>query len=119
MILIKKLLYDVALILIISFSIILLAESLLPTIITSHLSLLKLLLLLLGTLAGIVIIEKKTGNDKYPIKQYKKMIFPFVMIILFLLIGNSLLRFSLLENIFITTLTLVIFIIFYQLQNSK
>jgi hypothetical protein len=115
-ILVYKLLHDVLYVLLFSFTIILIAEGLLPGIITSHIGLLKLVVLLIVTFASILALGKKLGFTYQKTVSFKKSkVLPIAIIFLFLLIGNSLLRFALWENIFITISTLFVFIFFYQL----
>lgn len=115
---IYKLSHDALFILLSSFTIILIVEGLIPGIITSHLSLLKLSLPLLFVFGGIVLIGSKL-NLSYPkIKLSKNKLVPFLIVALFLMIGNSLLQFALWENIVITISTISIFILLYQLLNS-
>jgi len=116
--LIYKLAHDALFILLFSFTMILIVEGLIPGIITSHLSLLKLSLPLLFVFGGIVLIGSKL-NLSYPkIKLSKSKLVPILIVALFLMIGNSLLQFSLWENIAITISTISIFILLYQLLNS-
>ncbi len=111
-----KLLHDALHILLFAFTLILIAESLLPGIITAHVGLAKLVILLLLTFMGILSLGKKLELT-YPKKNslHKSKLLPIPIIILFLLIGNSLLGLALWENILITITTLFILILFYQL----
>lgn len=113
--LIYKLLHDTFFILLFSFTLILIAEGLLPGIASSHLSLAKLAIGLLATLGGIIAIGRKIEYVYPKTRLNKSKLLPFLIIMSFLLIGTSLLRFALWENILITILTLFFFILFYHL----
>jgi len=114
--LVYKLLHDALYILLFTFTLILIAESLLPGLITAHVGLAKLVILLLLSFMGIISLGKKLDLT-YPKKNslHKSKLLPIPVIILFLLIGNSLLGLALWENILITITTLFILILFYQL----
>lgn len=113
--LIYKLLHDTFFILLFSFTLILIAEGLLPGIASSHLSLAKMAIGLLATLGGIIAIGRKIEYVYPKTRLNKSKLLPFLIIMSFLLIGTSLLRFALWENILITILTLFFFILFYHL----
>ncbi len=113
-----KLLQDALYILLFSFTIILIAEGLLPGIVTSHLSLAKLAIVLIATLTAIVFLGRKLGYTYAKTRLTKSRLLPVLIMISFLLIGNSLLRFKLWENIIITILTLFVFIFIYHLLLS-
>ncbi len=113
--LIYKLLHDSLFILLFSFTMILIAEGLLPGIATAHLSLAKLAIIVIATLIGIVLIGKKLDLTYAKTRLNKSKLLPILITVSFLLIGNSLLRFAFWENIIITVLTLFVFILFYHL----
>ncbi len=117
--LIYKLLHDVLFILLFSFTGILVIEGLLPGLASSHLSLARLAIALVTILAGIVFLGKKLGYEYPKTRLNKSKLLPILITISFLLLGNSLLRFKLWENIIITILTLFVFVLFYHLLMSN
>lgn len=109
-----KLLNEALLLLLLIYGLILIAEGILPGLITSHLSFMKLTFVIFANLGAIIYLGKK--NDfmyaGFNIK-HSKMVFILVALS-FLLIGNSLLKFNLLENLTITLVSLSIFYYFYK-----
>lgn len=116
-----KLLHDALFLLLISFVAILIAEGLLPGIISSHISLLKIALAIFLAL-GFLIFVGKNLNIAYNQQTVKKnRLLPALIFLAFLLIGNSLLKFAFWENIIITLVILFLFFLFYQaiFENEK
>ncbi len=114
-----KLLHDGLYILFFAFTAILISESLLPGIVTSHLSLTKLTITLLTILVGTIAVGKKLEMNFSRVRLIKTKLLPILIIFSFLLIGNSLLKFELWENIIITILTLFSLALFYYLFFSE
>lgn len=114
-----KLLYDLLLLLLLTFTGTLIAEGLLPGLVSSKISFSKLTLSLILTLALIVWLGKKLDITYSQIKINKSKILPLLVMLSFLLIGNSLLKFSFWENIIITLSTLFAFFLFFELFYSS
>jgi hypothetical protein len=110
-----KLLYDALLLLLVSFIAMLVAEGALPGLVSSHISFSKIILVIFLVLGGIIFIGSKFHliYEKPDIKKNKLL--PVLILFTFLLIGNSLLKFALWENMIITLATLFFFFLFYQL----
>ncbi len=119
LILVYKLLHDTLFILLFSFTGILIVEGLLPGLATTHLSLARIAIALAAILTSIVLLGKKLDYVYPKTRLSKSKLLPFLIVVSFLLIGNSLLRFKLWENIVITILTLFVFILFYHLLISS
>jgi len=110
-----KLLHDALFLLLISFITLLVAEGALPGLVSSHISLSKVALAIFLTLGCTIFIGKnlKIIYDKPAIK--KNRLLPALIFLAFLLIGNSLLKFALWENIAITLVVLLLFFLFYRI----
>ena len=117
--LVYKLLHDALFILLFSFTAILVAEGLLPGLASSHLSPARVAIVLVSTLFGIATLGKKLDLTYPKIRLNQSRLLPILIVVSFLLIGNSLLRFQLWQNILITLLTLFFFILFYHLLFSE
>ncbi len=117
--LLYKLLHDALFILLFSFTLILIAEGLLPGLASSHLSPARIAIVLVATLLGIATLGKKLDLTYPKIRLNQSRLLPVLIVVSFLLIGNSLLRFQLWQNILITLLTLFFFILFYHLLFSE
>ena len=114
-----KLLHDALLLLLLSFVAILVAEGALPGLVSSHISLARLVIIILVVLGMIIFIGKnfQISYEKPNIK--KSRLLPALVLFAFLLIGNSLLKFALWENLIITLSTLFLFFLFYQIIFSS
>jgi len=112
--LIYKLAYDLLLLLLVTFSAILVAEGLLPGLISSKISFSKITIALILVLAAIAYLGKNLNISYSPMTNRKKVL-PALVLFSFLLIGNSLLKFTFWENIIITITTLFIFFLIYEL----
>jgi hypothetical protein len=114
-----KLLHDALFLVLATFALTLIAEGLLPGIISSHISMARIAILIFVLLGAIVWIGNKLEivYDAPKIKSSKFL--PPLILFSFLLIGNSMLKFALWENIIITLTTLFIFFLFYNLFFSK
>ncbi|EKD46952.1 MAG: hypothetical protein ACD_67C00003G0004 [uncultured bacterium] len=114
-----KLLHDALFLILLAFAGTLVADALLPGLITSKISFSKITLLLVLTVGAIVYLGKKL-QITYPEKKLNKSkILPALILFSFLLIGNSLLKFTFWENIVITLVTLFIFFLFFELIFSS
>lgn len=110
-----KLLHDAMFLILLTFAGLLFSDALLPGLVTSKISFTKitLLLVLVMTLTGF--LGKKLGISYPQAKANKSRLLPMLVLFSFLLIGNSLLKFTLWQNIVITLATLFIFFLFYEL----
>lgn len=110
-----KLLHDALFLLLIYFLGMLIAEGALPGVVSSHLSFTRVVIAILLILLLIISIGKKLQiTYEAPIIQ-KNRLLPALVLLAFLLLGNSLLKFAFWENIIITLSTLFLFFLFYQI----
>ena len=116
-----KLLHDALFLLLISFVAMLIAEGVLPGIISSHISLLKITLAIFLVLGFLIFVGKNLSIAYSQQTVKKNRLLPALIFLAFLLIGNSLLKFAFWENIIITLVVLFLFFLFYQsiLENEK
>ena len=114
-----KLLHDVLLLALLTFSGMLIAEGVLHGIISSHISFDRVAMFIFVILLCITWIGSKF-QITYPSPKIKRSkILPFLILISFLLIGNSMLKFALWENITITLTALLVFFLMYGLLFSQ
>ncbi|EKE16368.1 MAG: hypothetical protein ACD_11C00018G0004 [uncultured bacterium] len=107
-----KLLHDSLFWLLFSFFVALLLEAVLPGIVSQNEGFLIISFLVFANLWIISHIGRKINiNFNKPEKNH---LFPLVILFSFLLIGNSLLKFSLWQNILITSATLLIFFFLFH-----
>lgn len=109
-----KLLHDVLLLLLMSFMAVLIAEGALPGIVSAHISFTFIVIVILLVLLLIILIGKKFQLTYSPPIIKKNKLLPVLILFAFLLVGNSLLKFALWENMVITLSTLFLFFLFYQ-----
>lgn len=114
-----KLLHDLLSLLLLTFAGILIAEGLLPGLISSKIGIGKLMIFIIIVLATIAWLGKNLDLTYAKIKINKNKILPPVILLSFLLIGNSLLKFTLWENLIITLATLFIFFLIYEIICHK
>ena len=107
-----KLSYDVLFLLIVAFVTALFLEAVLPGMVSHNNGFLTISFLIFGSIWSVTTLGKKLGIEFR--NNRKHHLFPFIMAGSFILIGNSLLKFSLWENLIITTVTLFIFFILYH-----
>jgi len=111
-----KLLTDVLVLLLLAFVLLMVSDGLLPGIIfSSHVSFTKLILLIFATLGALTFLGK---GKSYPHPDFnlRQSRLVFVLIALsFLLIGNSMLKFSYFQNTIIIFATLAIFYYLYNI----
>lgn len=110
-----KLLHDALLLVLLSFAGILIADALLAGLITSKISFSKITIILVLIVGLIVYLGDKLQINYSSKKTNKGKLLPALILFSFLLIGNSLLKFTFWENIIITLVTLFIFFLFYEL----
>lgn len=114
-----KLLHDLLFLLLVTFAAILAADGLVPALlISTRLSFSKIATMIILSFSAIVYLGKKLDIAHHPTKINKSKILPALILFSFLLIGNSLLKFSFWENIVITLTTLFIFFLFFELLFS-
>ncbi len=111
---IYKLLNDLLLLQLVFFAVMLLAEGILPGFMSAYVSLAKLSLLLFANLLAITMLGKKLSISFGRGSIHKNKLMPIFVVFAFLLLGNSMLKFELWENLLITVSTIVIFFLFYQ-----
>lgn len=111
---IYKLLHDALALVLGSFVLMLFAEGLLPGIVSSHISMARIVVLLIFILGSIVWIGHKFDIVYDAPKIRKNKIIPILILFSFLLIGNSMLKFALWQNILITLITLSFFFLLYK-----
>lgn len=110
-----KLAYDSLLLLLFTFATILIAEGMLPGLVSSKIGFSKLTIALVLILAIIAYLGKKLNIDYDQTRINKSKILPALILFSFLLIGNSLLKFTFWENIVITLATLLVFFLLYEI----
>lgn len=110
-----KLLHDALFILFIYFIGMLIAEGALPGVVSSHLSFTRVVMTILLILLLIIFIGKKLQITYEAPTIKKDRLLPILVLLSFLLLGNSLLKFAFWENIIITLATLFLFFLFYQI----
>ena len=110
-----KLLYDMLLLGLITLTGVLLADGLLPGLLTSKISFSKIIIAIIAILASIAYLGKKLDLVYSQVKTNHGKTLPALVLFSFLLVGNSLLKFTLWENIMITLTTLFVFFLFYEL----
>ncbi len=110
-----KLSYDALVLAVASFALVLIFESLIPGFISTRISMAKFVFAILAIL-GLILLLAKILKIKYvanPIKEHKFL--PIFIMGTFLLIGNSLLKFALWENLIITLVSIYIFFLLYEI----
>lgn len=114
-----KLLHDALFLVLASFAAMLVADGLIPGFVSSHISFSKIVIVIVFILGSIAWIGSKfqITYDAPTIKKNKLL--PVFVLIGFLLIGNSMLKFDLWANIIITLVILLIFFLFYDLIFSE
>jgi hypothetical protein len=112
---IYKLLYDSLLLACLTFGGALLIEGLLPGMLAGKVSFTRIVVAIIAILAAIIYLGKNLDITYEQAKLHKGKALSALVLFSFLLIGNSLLKFSLWENIIITLTTLLVFFLFYEL----
>jgi hypothetical protein len=109
-----KILYDLIFLAIVTAFVSLIAEAVIPGLLSSHLSPLRIFVLLFFLLFITSLLGKKLGIS-YLAKTSKKSPWAALAVIfLFLLIGNSMLKFALWQNLVITLATIAIAFLLYK-----
>lgn len=110
-----KLLHDALLLALLTFGGILMADGLLPGLVTSKIGFSKIIVATVLILAAIAYLGENLGIHHEQAKLHKNKILPALVLFSFLLIGNAMLKFNFWENIIITLTTLFIFFLLYEL----
>ncbi|EKE20085.1 MAG: hypothetical protein ACD_8C00056G0010 [uncultured bacterium] len=110
-----KLLHDGLFLILLTFAGLLFSDALLPGLVTNKISFTKITLFLVAVMTLIGFLGKKLSISYPQKKANKNRLLPVIVLFSFLLIGNSLLKFTLWQNIIITLTTLFIFFLFYEL----
>lgn len=110
-----KLLHDALLLALVTFAAMLIGEGLIPGFVSQRLSFSKVVIAIILLLSSIVWIGKNLGITYEMPKIKGNKILPPLVLLSFLLIGNSMLHFDLWANIVITITTLFIFFLLYEL----
>jgi hypothetical protein len=116
LLLVYKLLHDLSFLLFVIFAGLLLAEAVIPGLLSFHLSIPLFVFLMLLSLGIIGQIGRKFDLH-YPLVSVRKNKFmPFFVLIIILLLGGSMLKFSLWENLLILSGTLYLLFLFYRIM---
>lgn len=110
-----KLGYDALFLTLLTYAGMLVAEAVLPGFLSSRISFSKLTIFLLLLIGAIGFLNSKLGYTYKTIPKHKNRLLPFLIVFSFILIGNSMLEFSLWQNMIITLSVMSLFFIFYQL----
>ncbi|MDO8529363.1 MAG: hypothetical protein Q7S18_01715 [bacterium] len=113
-----KLLNDVLILLIISFALLLVSESVMPGLISSHFSFTRLTLTVFVVL-GMIIYLGKLNEISFEIENKKTVLLYSLIIFSILLIINSLLKFAWWEIIIITTAAFSVVFYLYKITLKK
>ncbi len=115
LLLIYKLLHDLSFVMFVIFLILILADAILPGVLSFHLSIPLFIFFMLLTLSIIGQIGRKF-NLSYPLVSIRKNKFiPLFVIVIILLLGGSMLKFYLWENLLILSGTLCLLFLFYRI----
>lgn len=110
-----KLLHDALFLLLMFFIFMLIAEGALPGVVSSHISFIRVILPILLIFIFIILIGKKFDLTYTAPAIKKNRLLPVLILLTFLLLGNSLLKFAFWENIIIVISTLFLFLLLYQI----
>lgn len=110
-----KILHDAMLLILLTFAGLLFTDALLPGLVTSKVSFTKVAIALTMITILIAYLGKKFEISYKEIKPNGSKVLPVLILFSFLLIGNSMLKFTLWQNIIITMTTLFIFFLLYEL----
>lgn len=110
-----KLTYDLLALLLLTFTAILVTEGMLPGLVSSKISFSKITIVISLVLILIAYLGKKLNITYAQTRINKGKVLPILILFSFLLIGNSLLKFTFWENVIITLATLFIFFLLYEL----
>lgn len=109
-----KLLNDVLFLALIAFIGTIFVEATLPEIITSHISFTIMGIVIIITMISIAWIANRCQIDYGKPGLRKSKSLPFLILAAFLLLGNSMLKFDLWENLSITIVMLFVIFLFYR-----
>lgn len=111
-----KLSYDVLFLSLISFFMAIIAEGVLPGFISAHVGFAKIILFILLLVAATIALGRYLGIEKPLLSARKNVLTPFFLLISFLLIGNTMLKLPLWQNLFITITLVLILFNFFELS---
>jgi len=115
MLLAYKLLHDLSFLMFVIFAGLLLTDAVLPGILSFHLSIPLFVFTMLLAL-GIIGQLGRNFDLSYPLVSVRKnKLMPFFVLIIILLLGGSMLKFSLWENLLILSGTLYLLFLFYRI----
>ncbi|EKD58945.1 MAG: hypothetical protein ACD_56C00021G0006 [uncultured bacterium] len=114
-----KLLHDALLLVLASFAVMIIGEGLIPGFISSRISFSKTAISIMIIIGLIAWIGKKLQITYNPPKIRKNKLLPVLILISFLLIGNSMLHFDLWANIIITLIFLLVSYLIYEMIFSE
>jgi hypothetical protein len=109
-----KILGDILFLLLISYSLLLISEGVMPGLVTAHLSFTKLTLIIFAVLGAIIYIGK-SNNLTFELDNKKSALICGLGILVIMLVINSLLKFTPIEIGIITVATVAVI---YYLYNS-
>ncbi|MEI7891235.1 MAG: hypothetical protein WCI36_04705 [bacterium] len=115
LLIIYKLSYDLLFLLLLTFIAVLGAEGLLPGLISSKISFTKITIGIFAVMILITWLGENLQITYAKVNLNRNKIIPIFTLFSFLLIGNSLLKFALWENIIITLATLGVFFLLYEI----
>lgn len=110
-----KLLHDLSFILLVFFAGLLIAEGILPGFLSSHINIPLLVLLMLIALGLIGKISRNLDINYPPVSIRKNKSIPFLITIIILLLGSSMLKLSLWMNLLIVLGILYLLFLFYRM----
>jgi len=115
LVIVYKLSYDLLLLLLVTFTGVMVVEGLLPGFLAGKVSLTKIGLAIFLMLGIIAYLGKNLKITYKKLRLSKTKLLPVIILFSFLLIGNSLLKFAIFENFIITLVTLFIIFLFYEI----
>jgi hypothetical protein len=110
-----KLAHDLLFMLLLTLGAALLSQAVIPGILSSHISFEKLAIALLLLIAAITWLGKKLDFAYPATRLHRNKAIPLFLIFAFVLIGDSMLKFPMWQNLIITIVMLIIFLLFYQI----
>ena len=110
-----KLLYDLSFVLILFSVGLLMIETVLPQFLSAYISLPWVIVAILTIFSAISYLSRKLSLDYAPVSVRKNKAIPFFVVIIMLLLGGSMLRFSLWQNLLILLGMLYLLFIFYRI----
>lgn len=116
LLMIYKLSHDVLLLSLITFFISMIAEGILPGFISSHMGFTKITFMLLLVVLATITLGKYLGIEISAAHVKKNIFTPFFLLASFLIIGNTMLKLPLWQNLFFTIIMVAIIYQFFTLS---